>query len=800
MYILFEEHQYQLTSDNEGNRSDAAVALEGIFDLQNVEKKVSVGYVGYCFNSKLKDCIFILPKVLLSDKDEYIIDDEKKVDPALIVSPKGQEENLSEEYRKFLYEFAVWIYRVLCVFYKNNPKSDNLLFKELPQVERGKRHKANTFLDIILSLIQFNKYHQNFFLFILKNQHSGNNKINWSQTIAQNEAIIQDDNIVYYNPVNKKRRINFDEELLVIYFSILNYVCEQYGFNVPINYNYDLITGNKFTAYREKGIGKRRLMQIKYKYFSDTALELWNLCYAYFVSEHQVYIDTNQKDYILAKKFDIVFEAMIDELLGDPRSEIPNGLKDQEDGKRVDHMYRDYAMTSYPGEVRDEVYYIGDSKYYKLDSKLDKKSVYKQYTYARNVIQWNINLFLNDDLSFDEEERKDLQKDRNKYRNIRLRKDDDIDITEGYDIIPNFFLSAFVNENREYDANENNIRHHLKGGEQSTYITYQFLNRLFDRDTLMLSHYDVNFLYVVYLYARNKPSEKAQWKEKVRNLFRNEIRMFLKNKFDFYVITPHPRVYAENFIQTNFQQIIGKIFKPFKDLDNRAYFSLALQKPIENPKNEIERKRNELLSRENDNIKSLLQESFYIKDCPLGDNPYEKFADCDLQDSVDEHSLPSSNSYLTKHYIENYLQDSFLIGLYQGEPHLKWILSREPKYKRDDIYNVRIDKSRPGHVNPRKPFIRSPKFVIIYDEHNPSHYFVFRVKHSAIIKQERMKTANYFHQPTGDYLCYILDEEVTLGTLDIIAILQDAETGKFGDQKKPKPIYITGEQLLEYRT
>lgn len=40
-----------------------------------------------------------------------------------------------------------------------------------------------------------------------------------------------------------------------------------------------------------------------------------------------------------------------------------------------------------------QTYYIGDSKYYKLSGELGDESVYKQYTYARNVIQWNLDIF-----------------------------------------------------------------------------------------------------------------------------------------------------------------------------------------------------------------------------------------------------------------------------------------------------------------------------------------------------------------------------------------------------------------------
>lgn len=106
--------------------------------------------------------------------------------------------------------------------------------------------------------------------------------------------------------------------------------------------------------------GKTRLLQIKYKYFSDKVLELWRLCFAFFDESRQVFINTEQKEYLLVKNFYIVFEAIIDELIGD--------------------------------EVK-QTYYIGDSKYYKIGHELTIESIYKQYSYARNVIQWNLDIF-----------------------------------------------------------------------------------------------------------------------------------------------------------------------------------------------------------------------------------------------------------------------------------------------------------------------------------------------------------------------------------------------------------------------
>lgn len=97
-----------------------------------------------------------------------------------------------------------------------------------------------------------------------------------------------------------------------------------------------MITGYRFKTYLD-GLGKTRLLQIKYKYFSDKALYLWQLCYDFFDNANRMNIQQERKEYLLVKSFNIVFEAIIDELLGEKN--IPAGLKEQADGKRIDHLY-----------------------------------------------------------------------------------------------------------------------------------------------------------------------------------------------------------------------------------------------------------------------------------------------------------------------------------------------------------------------------------------------------------------------------------------------------------------------------
>lgn len=151
----------------------------------------------------------------------------------------------------------------------------------------NRRHQSQTFLDVLLSLVRFNRENQDFFMFTVKNLRSGMNKINWTRTISHSGAIVQSDVPVYVNPVNKKRQVNFDEELLVIFFSILNYISETYGFPVSITLGFNLIRGKQFERLLA-GQGKVRLRQIKYKYFSDKALQIWDMCYAFFDKAYMI--------------------------------------------------------------------------------------------------------------------------------------------------------------------------------------------------------------------------------------------------------------------------------------------------------------------------------------------------------------------------------------------------------------------------------------------------------------------------------------------------------------------------------
>ena len=146
MRILIEEHKYEA--------QEVKDILHGIDALESVEGHVSLNYVGYFYNTQLKDCVFILPKVLLADKNgqELVFG---KYPPKDIIN-LDVKNPLSETEKKFIYEFAVWIYRAIVVFKQNNQDSGIVFHKKIIQAGKGRRKLSNTFLDILLALIQFN--------------------------------------------------------------------------------------------------------------------------------------------------------------------------------------------------------------------------------------------------------------------------------------------------------------------------------------------------------------------------------------------------------------------------------------------------------------------------------------------------------------------------------------------------------------------------------------------------------------------------------------------------------------------
>ena len=102
----------------------------------------------------------------------------------------------------------------------------------------------------------------------------------------------------------------------------------------------------------------------------------------------------------------------------------------------------------------------------------------------------------------------------------------------------------------------------------------QFNNRLFDRDTLWISHFDISFQTLLLLYARGNDFEKRSFKEEARVIFRQEVINTLTDYYDFYKLEPKEGNSLKDIVENNFKTLLGKIYQP----KGCSYLILALEK------------------------------------------------------------------------------------------------------------------------------------------------------------------------------------------------------------------------------
>lgn len=760
----------------------------------------STDMVGYYYSNDVKDTVFFLPKVVM-DKDDKVF---HKYDPKDIVDLQIALENKiikeDDEY-KFIYGLSVWIYRTINVFRHTADDQHRkiLLYRDIPSDTMSGQYVYNTFLDILISLQRFNDENQNYFTFVLKNIHLGFNKINWTKTISHGQAVIQDDAPVYIDVVNRKRQVNLEEELFIIFFSILRHMQVRYGFPVKINYNFPLITDEAFENYLD-GHGEMRLIQIRHNYFADKQVQMWQLCYDFFSKQSQIHNNANYSDHLLAKDFNIVFEEMIDHLLSEKDKRVDKmKLKEQTDGKRVDHIYAWEGLM----HKEDEIFYIGDSKYYKQKNDPREYSVYKQYTYARNVIQANLDLFNQKDST-----------GKKKYKpgdDYLIYRDED---TEGYNITPNFFIRAHVPEDRGYDTDDLESR-----GEMERIVHFE--NRLFDRDTLLLQHYDINFLYVLSVYGSEDVLAQENFKLKARTLFRNKIIEDIQAKYGFFSLQLKPieiDMSADDeegdvstldkmnrlIEQKYFRKLLGKAFRPFTE---EEFLYLSLDKNADYY---------------DDNMKLLseLSQDFNIREYQLGTDPREpinKFYQL-VEPVVATSGIIKKSESSEKLLLFSDLNDEiFLVGGYRSgdKDQLKWIIEHAQ-------YNVRYDERikgrkvpvRNGAIQELNEKVVSARFLILYEiaDESRKFYHIYRLGGYKVRTEKWMNNQGY-ERPSGQYVVYdiikeehfeaaLLDRMIEWGRLEEMERLRrdkpQALNGDWEKEWKGSAIFMKGKDINIY--
>ena len=528
MKIFFEEYVYKWDVVKEFLHDHYVMYLK--------DGKVTIPYVGYYYSKKAEDSVFILPKVFININENK---EEKAFGlfyPEEIIDTKNEDNPLlKSEYYDEVFNLSTWIYRAIARYQERHNPENITESVEVQNVESVNGDNSETWINIILELIRFNNEHRNLFTYIARINSQGHNKINWQKTISKVQPALQDDVPVYMQFRNKTKVINYDEELIVLFFSVLDYLHDKYHFRILRNVNYTTYP-KEVEKLIASGKGTRLLRNIRRKYFKDELVKLWQLLNVFFEKAQTMQSKSFHEESLMVRNFNMVFEDMIDSLISDDTKEKHEKLKDQPDGKIVDHIYH------YGSLVReDDIYYIGDSKYYKEGRDPGENSIYKQFTYAKNVIQMNMDVT-------------------SPHERIG-RKNYYDDLTEGYNITPNFFIRGMVNPMHLNYIDAELEQERDTRGEPCVEKRSHHENRLFDRDTLFVLKYSINFLFVLSAYASGRVDES--YKRRIWEKFRNNIIEELKRNYHFYLLqSNYDRTEA---IDKHFRLLNGKIFNSFKD-------------------------------------------------------------------------------------------------------------------------------------------------------------------------------------------------------------------------------------------
>lgn len=530
MKILIEGAYYPITT------------LQNIFDdpkfyTQNgLEGKIIS--VGYYHSFEKNELVYMLPKVFMTD-DINSVFGKTKDELLNLDSIKNIKHDLKYNWIR---QSSLYFYNSL-LEYRNRITDSQIVNKtERFELNTNLGDQEYSYLDLLLSFVNFYKKNKNHILY-KHIEYSSNQakKPKWEKTIRKSFPIFTSNNSpVYVSIRNKKKTINTEEELLTYFFSILENFNQDHKLNLRIDKSFKIIKGNSFKSLQAIGLSK--LKKIKYRYFNDTLKRMYALCEIYFSQTDKSSSKRKREDFLSVNNYNLVFEDMIDKLFSDElnNTEVDNvslkDLKKNDDGKIIDHIYDYKSLID-----TSNIFYIGDSKYYKSNSEAGNLSKYKQFTYAKNVIQFNIDL---------------LNKDKNKPYKTGIRYRDEL--TEGYNITPNFFIYGYIENEENFDENL------IEKTKPLPVKSYHYKERLFDRDTLFVHQYKINFLFVLKAYTNFNSIKTQKFREEVKRDFRKHFIDFFNDskscEFEFYKCKSTSLKNYELIVSENFKSLNGKCY------------------------------------------------------------------------------------------------------------------------------------------------------------------------------------------------------------------------------------------------
>ena len=622
MRILVEGSKYKLSY-----LKDELLLNGNFYELKGENStEAKITSVGYHRNTN-GEIIYMLPKVFRGTEG---IDDKNKLESKI-------KHNDIEPWARKL---TVYFHRGLEI-YNKKIDSDKKATENSSKLNSKNGSQEYTYWELVDSFYQFYLRNKNTILFRhIKHISNQAKKTNWGRTVRKSIPIIDNSKKpIYIELHNKKKIVDYEEELIIIFLSILNFFNEEHVLDIKIDKVYNIVKGSSFKSLKRNG--KTKLRKIKHRYYSDVMKQMLSLCEIYFKINDTSTLKKGKPDFMAVNKYNTVFEAMLEKLLvGDINYLEKNKagfslsqLKYNRDGKIIDHIYKDVSLIN----DEDYIYFIADAKYYspeiineedeevsKDESDEEKNirksyningvkdsshSLYKQYTYAKNTIQFNIELFYQDD----KENQNNLNKSKIKLERINYRDE----ITEGYNITPNYFIYGYTDKNTLDNLNEpfisyNNSEDPIKVKEKDIKIIKQWPFRLFDRDTLIATHFKMSFPYVL----KNYVSKNSEYLNRQRNLIRKEFRNIFINsvqqytQYNFYKIGFN-KISLDEFVNRNFKILNGKCFSVYL-LEDKFTLIIAIHNLDINFKKFIEEKIDNL----NDYTYKFGDDDFNAKEMP----------------------------------------------------------------------------------------------------------------------------------------------------------------------------------------
>jgi hypothetical protein len=242
------------------------------------------------------------------------------------------------------------------------------------------------------------------------------------------------------------------------------------------------------------------------------------------------------------------------------------------------------------------------------------------------------------------------------------------------------------------------------------------------------------------------------------------------------------------YLQQHFYDLNGRVFQPYGE-DREMYFAYARpRKNLEGTQQQYDE----------------LEKYFIIEKCSMGKDPQEA-----LKTKMEsELSAPlTTPQWLTLHYLERNPDGGIMVGYYRSEEHLKWIMGNNDKGSL--VYNVRLqlrgEEPREGAHSADFYKKQNVQFVVLYTDgvEKTGAYHVFHVKDTASkVTEERMKGTWYPFEVKGPHFFFRFDEEITLGKLNIVGLLNAlkakhlTENGSF---IPGEPLFATAKEVLNYR-